>query len=86
MAPSGQKSERAPVELTEQSGALAPILNVDELAQLLRLNRKTVYTMIQRGEVPGVRRFGRTYRIHRDTVLGWLAEGQGRAPRKRRSP
>lgn len=65
--------------------ACPAILNVDELATLLRLNRKTVYAMIQRGEIPGVRRLGRIVRIHRDTVLHWLAEGQGRVSRSRRN-
>lgn len=30
-------------------------LTVDELAALLRLNRKTLYDAIRRGEIPGVR-------------------------------
>lgn len=62
------------------------VLTVDELAALLRLDRKTVYAAINRSEIPGARRFGRTVRIHRDTVLQWLADGQGRAPRSRRQP
>lgn len=65
---------------------LVPILTVDELALLLRLDRKTVYSMVRRGEIPGVRRFGRAVRVHRDTVLRWLADGQGQAPRPRRRP
>jgi excisionase family DNA binding protein len=65
-------------------GPTAPVLTADELAALLRLDRKTVYAMIKRGEIPGVRRFGRAVRILRVTVLQWLAEGQGQAPRSRR--
>jgi excisionase family DNA binding protein len=61
------------------------VLTVDETAALLRVNRKTVYELIARGEIPGVRRLGRVVRIHRPTVLSWLAEGQGRAPRSRSS-
>ncbi len=59
------------------------VLTVDELAELLRLERKTVYACISRGEIPGVRRLGGAIRVHRDAVLGWLAEGQGRTPRLR---
>ena len=62
----------------------APILNVDELAELLRMNRKSVYAAIRRGEIPGVRRVGRTIRVSRDAVLKWLGDGQGRDSRKRR--
>lgn len=65
---------------------LPPILTVDELAELLRVNRKTAYAAISAGEVPGVRRIGNTIRLHRDTVLAWLAEGQARVPRPRRKP
>lgn len=68
------------------SSAAPPILTVEELAALLRLDHKTVYAMVNRGEIPGVRRFGRTLRIHRDTVLQWMANGQGQAPRPRRRP
>lgn len=60
-------------------------LTVDELANLLRMDRKTVYAAIQRGEIPGVRRIGRALRISRDAVLRWLAEGQGRVSRSRSS-
>ena len=62
---------------------LPPVLTVEELAALLRTNRKTVYEHLARGEIPGVRRIGRTIRISRDAVLRWLAEGQGRVSRRR---
>lgn len=61
------------------------VLTVDELAALLRCNRKTVYAAINRGEIPGVRRLGGAIRIHRDTVLTWLGHGQVRASRSRSS-
>ena len=49
---------------------------VEELRLYLRLGRKTVYTMIQEGKIPGVRRFGRALRLHRPTVLQWAASDQ----------
>jgi excisionase family DNA binding protein len=61
------------------------VLTVDELAALLRVNRKTVYEALGRGEIPGARRIRGRYRILRDAVLRWLADGQGRAPRSRGS-
>ena len=61
------------------------VLTVEELAELLRLERKTVYACISRGEIPGVRRLGGAIRVHREAVLRWLAEGQGRTPRLRGS-
>lgn len=61
------------------------VLTVDELARLLRVERKTVYTLIAQGELPGVRRVGRSIRIFRRAVLDWLASGQGRVSRSRRT-
>jgi excisionase family DNA binding protein len=61
------------------------IITVDELAALLRVNRKTVYDALARGDIPGARRIGATYRIHRDAVLDWLASSQDRAARSRRN-
>ncbi len=60
------------------------ILTVDELAALLRVERKTVYAAIMRGDIPGVRRVGRSIRISRDAVLDWLRTAHVRAPHPRR--
>ncbi len=68
----------------ETSPPTREILTVDELADFLRLNRKTVYEAIDRGEIPGVRRIGESYRIHRATVLEWFASSQGRVSHSRR--
>jgi excisionase family DNA binding protein len=59
------------------------VLTVDELADLMRMDRKSIYAAIQRKEIPGVRRLGKAIRIHRETVLRWLRDGQS-APRSRR--
>jgi excisionase family DNA binding protein len=63
----------------------SPVLTVDELASLLRVDRKTVYAAIARGEIPGVRRIGSLLRISRERVLAWLSQGQDRVSRSRRS-
>lgn len=69
----------------QSSGKKAPlIMTVEELAELLRVDKKTVYESIQRNEIDGVRRIGKAIRIHRPTVLRWLSEGQGRVPRSRK--
>lgn len=49
------------------------VLTVDEAAALLRMDRKGVYEAIRRGQIPGVRRIGRVIRIHRGTLVAWLA-------------
>jgi excisionase family DNA binding protein len=73
----------APVP-TLSTGALAPVLTVDEVAALLRIERKTAYAAIQRGEIPGVRRIGSILRISRDALLDWLARGDGPVSHARR--
>jgi excisionase family DNA binding protein len=60
------------------------VLTVDELATLLRVNRKTVYDALSRGEIPGARRVGSTYRILRAAVIDWLSSGQGRVSHSKR--
>jgi excisionase family DNA binding protein len=69
-----------------QAADLPPILTVDELAEFLRLNRKTVYEAVSRGEIPGVRRIGHTFRISRDAVLQWLRSQGGFGSRRRPGP
>ena len=56
---------------------LPDMLTADEVAELLRVNRKTVYEAAKRGDIPGTIRLGRVLRFRRDEVLGWT--GQGRA-------
>lgn len=53
-------------------GKLPPMLTVDELAVYLRVNRKTIYEMATRGELPGCVRIGRTLRISSKAISDWL--------------
>ena len=77
--------QRANIDQATTAAALPPeLLTVDELAEFLRVERKTLYDAIARGELPGVRRIGRVIRISRSTVLAWLAEGTGRVSRSKR--
>jgi excisionase family DNA binding protein len=56
------------------------VITVDEAAALLRVDRKSIYESIRRGELPGVVRVGRAIRISRTALLQWLS-GQGRVSR-----
>lgn len=51
------------------------VLTAKEAAALLRLNVKTVYDMIDKRQLPGARWFRGTIRIHRPTLLAWMAQG-----------
>ena len=68
----------------EAGNGLPPVLTVEEVADLMRIDRKTAYAAIAEGDVPGVRRVGRCIRVSRDVLLQWLAGGQGGRAEKRR--
>lgn len=59
---------------------LPEVITVAELATLLRMNEKSVYDLIARGKVPGARKVGGAWRVHRPTVIDWIA---GRATAKK---
>ena len=74
------------VEREGDGTELPAVLTPDDLAALLRVRKRAVLDAIQRGELPGVRRVGRRIRADRDTVLQWLADGRGQAPKTRLFP
>lgn len=49
------------------------VMTADEVAKLLRVDRKTVYEAAQRGELPH-RRLGRRLIFERGSVLRWLRQ------------
>jgi excisionase family DNA binding protein len=53
--------------------SLPLLLQAEEVAQLIRVSRKAVYTMAERGEIPGVTKLGRRLRFRRDAIEAWLA-------------
>jgi excisionase family DNA binding protein len=52
--------------------AVPEFLTPDEVAALLRTTRKAVYAMIERHQLPGVRRIGRRVLVRRIELLHWL--------------
>lgn len=67
--PGKSPSSSQPAEPTAEP----TVLTVDETAELLSVDRKTLYAAIKRNEIPGVRRIGRSIRIHRETFLEWFS-------------
>ena len=47
-------------------------LTADEAADLLRTSRKAIYSKIERGQLPGVRRLGRRVLIHTESLVHFL--------------
>ena len=57
------------------------LLTVDEVAALLRTSRKAVYAMIERRQLPGVRRIGRRVLVRRIELLNWLDHNCASSPK-----
>ncbi len=49
------------------------VLTVHELSEILRIDKSTVYRMLQEGTIP-CRRIGTAYRINKNAVLKYLGE------------
>lgn len=82
-------AEAVPVHLPLESApavtssSIPLVLTVEEVADLLRVNRKTVYEAASRGEIPGVRRIGgRTLRFYGPALAKWLETGTGAKVRR----
>ena len=61
---------------------LPVLLQVDEVATLLRTTRKAVYALIERGALPGVTRLGRRVLIRQDSLVDWLEACRALSPEK----
>lgn len=64
--------------MTTQAADRPLMLRVGEAASLMGISRSKTYELIQRGEVPGVRRIGSAVRVNRTVLEAWLAEPQDR--------
>lgn len=56
-------------------------MTVDQLADIMGVNRKTVYDSIKAGDIPA-KHFGRKIVLYKPTVLAWLSSGD--SPKKRK--
>ncbi len=61
----------------------ALLLTADEVGALLRISRKAVYALIERRQLPGVRRIGRRVRIDRRELLDWLDHNCASSPEEK---
>jgi excisionase family DNA binding protein len=48
------------------------ILNIDEVAVMLRIPRSSVYKLAQEGKIPA-QKVGRHWRFYRPSLLKWIA-------------
>ena len=67
-------SSQAPITATDTRKDLPLLATVDETAALLRTTRRAIYSMIERGQLPGVTRIGRRVLIRTHDLLDWLGQ------------
>jgi excisionase family DNA binding protein len=48
------------------------ILTIDEVANLLKIPRSSIYKLAQEGKIPA-HKVGRHWRFHRGTLVRWIA-------------
>ncbi len=59
----------------------APLLTAAETAVLLGTTPQAVYAMAARGQLPGVFKHGRRFRVRRSALVAWLEESGAPSPR-----
>jgi excisionase family DNA binding protein len=50
------------------------LLKVEEVAGLLRVTKRSIYTMVDRGQIPGITKVGGRLRFRRDVIEAWLVD------------
>lgn len=53
---------------------LPDLMTADEVGDLLRTTRKAIYSMAERGQLPGIIRINRRLLFDREELLRWLEE------------
>jgi excisionase family DNA binding protein len=61
---------------------LPPLLTAKEAGALLRTSRKAVYSMVERGQLPGVIRLGRRLLIRTRDLLDFLDHNRTPSPQE----
>ena len=60
-----------PVRPANDEQPAEPVLDVEDVARLLRVGRNTIYELVGRNEIPH-RRLGKQIRFSRDALMSWL--------------
>ena len=66
----GTMSEASPAN--DEQPATDAVLDVEDVARLLRVGRNTIYDLVARNEIPS-RRLGKQIRFSRSAIMRWLA-------------
>jgi excisionase family DNA binding protein len=62
--------------------SVSPLLTPEELASIIKVSRRALYSMCDRGEVPGIIRIGRRLRFDAQLIRIWLDESRASSPKE----
>ena len=71
-----------PVRPANDEQPAEPVLDVEEVARLLRVGRNTIYELVGRNEIPH-RQLGKQIRFSRDALMSWLDSWSSRDAKER---
>lgn len=60
-------------EVTQVQSVIPSVMNVEEVADYLRVAPATIYRLAQQGKIPGAK-VGRSWRFSKEMIDRWLAE------------
>ncbi|MCL6446718.1 MAG: helix-turn-helix domain-containing protein [Armatimonadetes bacterium] len=58
------------------------IMTLDEVAEYLKIKKKTLYNLVQQGKLPGFK-VGGAWRFKREDIDLWIEERKRDTPRRR---
>jgi excisionase family DNA binding protein len=68
----------------ERTAQTPMFMTVGEVAELLRTSKKAIYTMTERGQLPGVTKIRKRILIRSDELVDWLNHTCTASPRESR--
>lgn len=80
----GEARAEDPAKPASENEAVEPdaVLDVEEVARLLRVGRNTIYDLVGRNAIPH-RRLGKHIRFRRAAVVAWLGSWSSRDAKER---
>lgn len=65
---------------------MEPMMTSEEVAKILRLDKRTVQYHAKQGNIPGAVKIGKMWRFNPEKLREWLEAGQPMPPRKTPQP
>jgi excisionase family DNA binding protein len=73
----GGLNSRKDFVTTVQDQTKGVAISIDQAAELAGCSAALLYVLARRSKLPGCRRLGKRFVVHRETFLKWLGSGRG---------